>query len=284
MQELKPLTNFGFKVVDRNRDEVEPILRCALEQRVPFEVGLYFADPATHEMLNAELKDSALALNTHLDHHHLSVFEIRGQEAYLRRQIETSLQWGAHYAIVHIAKVVMSPRRSNRKALMERLLSNFRMLNRICREYDFPLYLENTYHDLPFYQRIFTAVLHSGFDYIHACFDLGHAKVWSSEPLWDWLAFLDDLCADGFKLHFHLHANRGLADEHLSFQEAERLGATAADHFTAPWDGFEALSVIDQRFPDARKVFEIPPHQALSNLERVNESISRLRTHEATDD
>ena len=284
MLDLKPLPNFGFKVVDRSRTEVEPILRCALEQGVPFEVGLYHQDPATHEMLHTELRESGLAVNTHLDHRRLSIFELQGQEAYLHRQIETSLEWGASYAIDHIASTVMTPRRSHRKALMERLLTNLRLMNRICREYDFPIYLENTYHDLPFYQRIFTAILHSGFDYIHACFDIGHAKVWSSEPLWDWLAFLDDLCADGIELHFHLHANGGLSDEHLSFLEAERLGLTAADHFTAPWDSFEALSVIDQRFPRARKVFEVPPTQALGNLERVSELITRIRTNEATAD
>lgn len=106
--------------------------------------------------------------------------------------------------------------------------------------------------------------------------------MWSNEPLWNWLALLDDLCADGLELHFHLHANSGLADEHLSFPEAELLGFTAADHFTAPWDSFEALSVIDQRFPRARKVFEVPPRQALGNQERVSELIGRLRTNETT--
>ena len=71
---------------------------------------------------------------------------------------------------------------------------------------------------------------------------------------------------------------------HLSFQESERLGLTEVDHFTAPWDSFEALSVIDQRFPGARKVFEIPPQQALSNQERVSEVVTRLRTNQATAD
>ena len=281
---LENPNNFGFKVVDRNRTEVEPIMLSALQQHVPFEVGLYFQDPATHDMLNTELRDSGLALNTHLDHHRLSIFDLQGEEAYLRRQIETSMQWGASYAIDHIAKAVMSPRRSHRKALMERLLTNLRLMNRVCREYDFPIYLENTYHGLSFYQTIFTAILQHGLDYIHVCFDLGHAKVWSTEPLWNWLAFLDELCADGLELHFHLHANNGLADEHLSFQEAERLGLTAADHFTAPWDSFEALSVLDQRFPRARKVFEVPPAQALENQERVSEWITRLRSNDATTD
>jgi hypothetical protein len=108
--------------------------------------------------------------------------------------------------------------------------------------------------------------------------------VWSSEPLWEWLAFLDDLCADGLELHFHLHADSGLADDHLSFPEAECRGFTTPDHFTAPWDSFEALSVIDQRFPRARKVFEVAPQQALGNQERVSELITRLRTHEAPAD
>lgn len=272
-----PLSNFGFKVVDRNRAEVEPILRSALAQQIPLEVGLYFQDAAAHEMLNTELRDSGLAVNTHLDHHRLSIFDLGDQEAYLRQQIETSLAWGASYAIDHISKVVMSPRTSNRAALLERLLVNLEQMNRICREYDFPVYLENTYHGLNFYHHIFSTISHNDLDYLHACFDFGHAKVWSNEPLSDWLAFLDELRTDGFDLHFHLHANRGLADEHLSFPEAERMGATAADDYTTPWNSFAALAVIEQRFPNARKVFEVPSSQAFENYQRVSEQIMRIR-------
>lgn len=43
------------------------------------------------------------------------------------------------------------------------------------------------------------------------------------------------------KLHFHLHANRGLSDDHLSSVTAERLGITGSDGYTGEIDYFQAL-------------------------------------------
>jgi hypothetical protein len=87
-----------------------------------------------------------------------------------------------------------------------------------------------------FYRRFFGQILERDIARAHVCFDLGHAKVWATDSLADWLALLGDLAAAGLRLHFHLHANRGLADEHLSFIEAERIGITGPDAFAGPRD------------------------------------------------
>jgi sugar phosphate isomerase/epimerase len=272
--------NFGYKIVDRDAGGVAPVLRNAIERRIPLEVGLYHQDPAVHELLNGGLDTSGLAINTHFDHRRLSIFDLAGQETLLRRQIEVSLSWGAGYAVTHVSSVVMTPRPSHREALTHKLLVNLRRLNELCREYGFLVHIENTYHGLGFYRDLFDLIQQNGLERLHACFDFGHAKVWSVEPLRDWLDFLEDLERSGTALHCHLHANRGLADEHLSFVEAERLGITAVDHFTAPWDSYEALSLLDRRFPRARKVFEVPSSLALDNLCRVTQRIDEVREAE----
>ncbi|MEJ2619399.1 MAG: hypothetical protein P8163_03885 [Candidatus Thiodiazotropha sp.] len=45
----------------------------------------------------------------------------------------------------------------------------------------------------------------------------------------------------GKGIHFHLHANRGLSDDHLSFIEAEWLDIIKADRYTAPLKSLEAI-------------------------------------------
>ena len=91
------------------------------------------------------------------------------------------------------------------------------------------------------------------------------------------VAILPDAARD----HFHLHANRGLSDEHLSFVEAEWLEICGIDDYTTPWNTFEALSVLDNTFPTARKVLEVPPFEAREDLQRIIEAVTRIRRQDA---
>jgi hypothetical protein len=265
--------------VDRRRDETEPLLLDAIASKRPLEIGIYYHDPVTHDLFDNLLAQSGLALNTHLDHRHLNLFALNDDEALdrLKRQIETSLQWGANYAINHVSAFTLSRRIEYQDALFEKLTEHLRILNRICREYQFPIYLENTYQEISFYQRLFSEISQHGFKHIHFCFDFGHAKVWSERPLQAWLELLRELEKRGRELHFHLHTNRGISDEHLSFVEADWMEITGIDEYTAPWNSFEALSAIDDYFPSARKVMEVPTSEAKENLQHVIDAVNQIR-------
>jgi sugar phosphate isomerase/epimerase len=270
--------NWGYKVFDRRRDEMEPLLLQVIEEGRALEIGLYYHDPATHDCLNSLLPESGILLNTHLDHRRLNVFALDNDDLIplLRRQVETSLQWGANYGINHLSAFTLTPRPEYQEALEQKLLTHLQLLNRICQEYAFPVHIENTYHDIDLYRRIFLAINREGLDHLHFCFDFGHAKVWSQRPFRAWMDFLAELERSGQRLHFHLHTNRGLSDQHLSFLEAEWLDLCKIDEYTAPWNCFEALSILQQRFPNARMVMEVPPGEARENLHRVIEEIASL--------
>jgi hypothetical protein len=271
-------TQWGYKVFDRRRDEVEPLLLQALNDGRALELGLYFHDPATHDCLNSLLPDSGFQLNTHLDHRRLNVFALDDDDlvSILRRQIENSLEWGAHYGINHLSAFMLPRRPEYQQALEQKLIKHLRIMNRLCREYRFPIHIENTYHDIDLYQRLFLAIEQEALDHLDFCFDFGHAKIWSLQPLCAWFDFLGELERGGKRLHFHLHTNRGLSDEHLSFLEAEWMEFCDMDEYTAPWNSFEALSILEQRFPAARKVMEVPASEARENLQRVIEEIDRI--------
>jgi hypothetical protein len=149
------------------------------------------------------------------------------------------------------------------------------LLERFCAEYDHPVHIENTFHSLAFYQWLFEMVERLELRYVHCCFDLGHAKIWSPESLPQWLQWLHELEGKGVRLHFHLHANNGLTDQHLTFVESESLGLNRADDYTQAWDYFTALAQLHQQFPASRKVFEVKPALALENMELV---MSRMAT------
>ena len=269
-------------MVDRRRDEVEPLLLQSIQEQRPFEIGLYFYDPATHDFLDNLLPKSGLPLNTHLDHRYLNVFSLDDDDMLdrLRRQIETSLQWGSSYGVNHLSAFSLTRRPEYQDALHEKLIAHLRILNRLCREYRFPVYIENTYHDVAFYQRLFVDVARHKLDQIHFCFDFGHAKVWSERSLQAWLELMRQLEKWGKKLHLHLHTNRGLSDEHLSFMEGDWMDICGIDDYTAPWNSFEALSLLDHSFPAARKVMEVPPSEAKENLQHVIEAVNRIRKRE----
>lgn len=271
------LKRFGYKIVDRDFESVESILESAVEERRPIEIGLYFQDAPTHHRLRVFLEGAALPVITHLDHRKLSVYSHGRHQALLREQIEASLALGAGHAINHIAPYPMTPRPAYQGALMERLLSNLGSLNGFAQEYGLPIHIENSFHGIDFYRWVFRAIGELGLDHLHFCFDIGHAKVWSRESLLDWMGFMEGLGTGGVRLHFHLHANSGLMDEHLSLMEAERQGYGEPDDFTGHWGFHEALSRLDERFPAAHKIFEVPTDEALENMRLAMACIAEAR-------
>ena len=268
------MQSFGFKIVEKSVQDIKPILHRAADDHRPLEIGLYFGDRRALSYLDAELPSSGVPLNTHLDHDRFNVFDIDSELDGFKRQLEQSVKWGAKYAITHVSREPMTVRLEYRTRLMDRLLANTQLMDEICGEFGFALHIENTFHQLDFYQEYFAAVGRAEISRIHHCFDIGHAKVWSTASLSDWLDLLDRLSDDGLRLHFHLHANQGLADDHLSFLRAEELGITGADSYTSEHDYFKRLGEIALRFPDSVKVFEVPATEALANMDLVIDRLS----------
>lgn len=271
-------TNIGFKIVDKDLEAVKSIVHAAIEQKRPLEVGLYFSEPKALALLDDLFGNNDILLNAHLDHRRVNVFSVQKNEKLLREQIETVLEWGGDYAVNHISHFPMTVRLERHGDMMDRLKTNLDFVNAICREYRFPIHIENTFHGLEFYKAIFQAIIDNDWEYLHCCFDIGHAKVWSTSTLSEWLAFLRQLARQGIRHHFHLHANSGLMDEHLSLTEAERRGFTEPDCFTEQWDYFESLRRIAREFFEERKIFEVPMEEAQENLEYA---LSRLGSAEA---
>lgn len=95
---------------------------------------------------------------------------------------------------------------------IENICANFKKVLNI---FDRPIFIENTYEDLPFYEKLFQKAPRE----MNFVFDIGHMKVHSNKDKSDWISFLFKLKEEGRKLHFHIHDNNGKKDEHLNLSE-----------------------------------------------------------------
>lgn len=263
------MASFGYKVIDSSRAELEPIVASALALGSPVEVGLYTGDGDAFAFLEGALRGSGLPVVVHLDHRRLSLFGLGQREAALREQLGQAVRLGARYVITHCSPYPMTVRRERQAEVLTHLLGGLKVAVAACADHALGLHIENTYHDIPFYRSLFQAAASAGLDEVGFCFDIGHAKVWSTHTLAEWMALLRDIDQDGRRIHFHLHANGGFQDDHLSFLTADHLGLSAADAFTAPGDYYQALAQIAEAFPSSLAVFEVPASEAIENRTHV---------------
>lgn len=269
------MKQFGVKVVDKESPEVYACIDLAREKGLCVEMGLYFDAEGPFKHLRDHR--SEVQVNAHFNHREYSLFVIDQHKQRLLDDIAKAKSIGATYAITHTYVGAMTPRPEYRPRLLDYLVSQATVLENWLAEADFEIFLENTYHSIEFYRELFDRFDAEGIEHIHFCYDIGHAKVWSRDRFEEWMAFLSDLRNNGRKLHFHLHANRGLADEHLSFVEAEELDSISADGAFSDRDYFEMLRRIFAGFPEARKIFEVKNSFAFENLELLErEQVLRL--------
>ena len=268
------LNNFGYKTVDRWSDEYRLLFDAVKAEGRPLEVGLYASDVDFVERFNDSMQGLDVDVYAHLDHRQVNFFKAPKIEKLLLEQITRCKDFGAQYAITHAAAYPLATRNSYSEKVLKRLEGSIRFVNEVAEQNSFPIYLENTFHDLDFYKSLFSIILKQQCTHIHCCFDIGHAKVWSNQTLSEWMAFLLDLSAEGLSIHFHLHANSGVTDEHLSLQSAESKGYTEPDEFTGDRDLFEAIGEIHNSFPNSPKIFEVPPHQARENISLLMERLT----------
>lgn len=263
------MANIGLKIVDRDAEAIAPLVDYSLQTQRPLEIGWYHGNPAARRLLRAQLTRTTPKINCHVDQKLGGVLEAQTQQANLIEHIELAQAHGARYSIIHTGRGPMSARQSRRPQLFEALLGQLEIIETLCERFDYAMYIENTFHDLDFYQAWFQAIQRRGFKRLHFCFDIGHAHVWSSQPLTEWLGFLQTLQSQGFRLHFHWHINDGLTDQHLSLPEAEARGLLAGDADYLPMGWLAALALLDRHFPASPKVFEVKSELAIANLQQA---------------
>ena len=124
-------------------------------------------------------------------------------------------------------------------------------------------HLENTGEPLTWFEAFFDEwdrmglAKQAGF-----CLDIGHARVWNYGTLDAWSAFTRQVAGRGFALHFHVHANHGVTDEHLALHLAHTEGLLEPSSDWAPGGVIAWLAAELQAHPAALFTLENSSAQA----------------------
>lgn len=260
------MKNIGFKIVDKDEDIVIEILSEAENKNAPVEVGLYGESQRVREFC----KKIEIPLNIHFNHIAYSLSELDKYKDLFFQEIEIAKAIGADYGVHHMAKYPMTGQVGYQDTLIKEVLNRMLYVEQLALEADFEVYIENTFESIGFYRKVFDGLKEQYTKKLHFCFDIGHAKVWSGNDFESWMAFLVELKSLDFKLHFHLHANRGLIDEHLSLMEIEDLGLDGNDSVFSNLTYRQMFSYIFEQFPDERKIFEVKPQLTVENRDHLS--------------
>lgn len=259
------MNNIGFKIVDKNEDIVIEILKEAQLKNCPVEMGLY----GESQRVRTFCTKLDIPLNIHFNHIVYTLSELDKYKDLFFEEIKIAKAIGANYGIHHMAKYPMTGQSGYQSILIKEVLNRMLRVEALAQEADFEVYIENTFESISFYRKVFLGLREKQTKKLNFCFDIGHAKVWSGDDFRSWLEFLTELKSLGFKLHFHLHANRGLIDEHLSPMEANDMGFDGNDGVFSDLTNEEMYREIFDKFPDERKIFEVKPLLAVENQNHI---------------
>lgn len=265
------MQHFGFKIIDKNHDHVINMLQVSNREKCPVEVGLYVGDNEVRDLCR-QMQEN-IDFNLHFDHRAYTLIELEKYEDLFANEVAIGKAFGAKYGVHHMAKYPMTTQSGYRNTMITEVVNRMLKANELAKKYNFPIYIENSFESSSFYKEVFEKLYKHQTDHLHYCFDIGHAKVWGGDRFDDWLSFMLHLKEMGFHIHFHLHTNRGLIDEHLSMIEMEELGFDGNDDVFSSQTYLEMLRTIQTHFPDAPKVYEVKPHLALQNREWIRTNL-----------
>ncbi len=257
------MNNIGFKIVDKDEDIVIEILKEAGRKNAPVEVGLYGESQRVRELLSS----LDIPKNIHFNHIEYSLTDIDKNKKLFFDEVTIAKSIGADYGIHHMAKYPMTGQAGYQDELIEKVTKLMLVVEEFALKAEFDVYIENTFESVEFYRQVFMRLKDT--KRLNFCFDIGHAKVWSGDDFQTWIEFLLELKEWGFKLHFHLHVNRGLIDEHLSMLEADEMDISGDDGVFSNLTYKEMFQKIQELFPNERKIFEVKPNLAIENRELI---------------
>jgi len=129
-------------------------------------------------------------------------------------------------------------------------------------------HLENTTEPLSWHQELFDEWDKLGVQELGGfTLDIGHVRVWSDNALNEWLDFTKQIKSRGFGIHFHIHANHGEFDEHMSLSRAFQEDLLEPSEEWAPKGLIPWLVKAMQEHPESLFTLENPAHEALENWE-----------------
>ncbi len=213
----------SIKIFDNEKHEtINDKINYAIKNQIGVELCMYnelFLNEKEQELvrnvqnksIHANHKYSIFTLATPNHKYHKNFYQ----------EIKFAKQCGTNKMIIHIAGDTETGTFYTMPTLAkkEMFIRFFKFISELPKEYDnFTFCIENTFETPEFFRNF----LNLSKEYLQPqkigfCFDIGHAKVWSSTSIQTWKEFIESLHSESIPLHFHVHANDGTNDMHQTF-------------------------------------------------------------------
>lgn len=87
------------------------------------------------------------------------------------------------------------------------------------------IHAENVFKPFQFFERFYAELDRLGaLEITGLCLDTGHARLYNGVDLETWLDFIIQIHARGAHIHYHIHANDGSDDQHMTLSKAHTEG------------------------------------------------------------
>lgn len=265
---INMLMNTGFKMVNdlRNKDLTLLMLdHFKKDPNLTAEIGLYFEKNEINDIFQQYFAHASGRVNHHFRCEN-TVWALQENKKAMLKELKLAKTLQCSFSVIHLTASPTASRFFPKEKRMRQSLPLFIDLNKIGEDFNHDFYLENIYSNIPFYRQLFAQFREKDLKHIHFCMDLGHAKACSKNTISEWYEFLRELETHGHKIHFHLHMNYGFADDHLSLIE---YMYPRGDWFSGGMLYDHLMRDLITSFPDSRKIFEVKPEYAISNMAYV---------------
>jgi Xylose isomerase-like TIM barrel len=267
----KTSQNIAFKVVDEesNAPFTEAVFKYASANNRPVEMGFYHGNP---ELLLAFQDTYKIQRPTlHTNHYKFDLGTILEKPSQKHKaldalsvDLELASKIGAKRVVIHPYKYPFSRKKPAQKRTIEALVHELEGISHLLEARGITAHIENTFDEADFYFALFEAIRSKGVSNIGFCFDIGHAKVWSALSFDEWFKYLENIDEMGFDIHFHIHANDGIFDDHLPFLPSVLEGLDRNNEFAL--DYHKALRRLFRRFSGSTYTAEVRPEFAIENM------------------
>jgi sugar phosphate isomerase/epimerase len=267
----------AFKIVDdvKNSQAINEVFTFAYANNYPVEACFYKDNPQF--LLDLFAKYPIKNPSLHTNHYNFDIGSIveKPEQRYdfldlLTKDLEFAKQIGAKLVIVHPYRFPFAKKKIAQRRAIEMFCNELSGISEVLRSYGIVAHIENTFDEASFYRLLFEEIKARNITNFGFCFDIGHAKVWSSGAISEWMRLLYDIDNMGFAIHSHIHANDGLFDEHMPFFDEILSNYVSDDEFL---DGsyIEMIKKLHDTFPNATFTAEVKPQYALRNMEILSQ-------------
>jgi Xylose isomerase-like TIM barrel len=267
----KTSQNIAFKVVDEevNAPFTEELFKYASANNHPVEMGFYHGNPKLLLDFQAIYKIQRPTLHTnHYKFDLGTLLEKPSQKHKLIEALSVDLELAtkidAKRVVIHPYKYPFPRKKIAQKKTIEALLPELEGVANLLEAGGITAHIENTFDEANFYLALFEAIRSKGVSNLGFCFDMGHAKVWSALSFDEWFKHLEEIDKLGFDMHFHIHANDGIFDDHLPFLPTILNDLDKNDEFTNGYP--KALKRLFDRFGNSTYTAEVRPEFAIENM------------------